>query len=53
MCVLSNCPDSLCPIGTYQVSPLVIEIDIPTYKENELPEKLLSIKAIKPGSRNL
>ena len=30
-----------------------IEIDIPTYKENELPEKLLSIKAIKPGSRNL
>ena len=30
-----------------------IEIDIPTYKENELPENLLSIKAIKPGSRNL
>ena len=30
-----------------------VELDIPTYTENNLPEKLLSIKAIKPGSRNI
>ena len=30
-----------------------IEINIPTYNHNELPEHLKKIKAIKPGSRNL
>jgi len=30
-----------------------IEISIPTYKEEELPENLKSIPAAKPGSRNL
>ena len=30
-----------------------IEINIPTYNKNELPEHLKKIKAIKPGSRNL
>ena len=30
-----------------------IEINIPTYNQNELPEHLKKIKAIKPGSRNL
>ena len=30
-----------------------IEINITTYKENELPESLISIPAIKPGSREL
>ncbi len=30
-----------------------IEINIPTYKENALPENLISIPAIKPGSREL
>jgi len=30
-----------------------IEINIPTYKENELPENLISLPAIKPGSREL
>ncbi|NBN88270.1 MAG: orotate phosphoribosyltransferase, partial [Proteobacteria bacterium] len=25
----------------------------PTYRENEIPDKLKSIPAIKPGSRNL
>jgi orotate phosphoribosyltransferase len=30
-----------------------IEIKIPTYKDNELPENLISLPAIKPGSRNL
>ena len=30
-----------------------IEINIPTYEKNNLPETLLSIKAIKPGSRGI
>ena len=30
-----------------------VQINIPTYKENELPENLKSIYAIKPGSRDL
>ena len=30
-----------------------VEINIPTYKENELPDSLISIPAVKPGSRNL
>ena len=30
-----------------------LEIDIPTYNENNLPESLLKIKATKPGSRGI
>ena len=30
-----------------------IELDIPTYTKDNLPKSLSSIKAIKPGSRNL
>ncbi len=30
-----------------------VDIEIPTYNKNNLPENLLSIKAIKPGSRGL
>ena len=30
-----------------------VKIDIPTYEEKNLPDNLKSIKAIKPGSRNL
>ena len=30
-----------------------IKLDIPTYSENDLPDDLSAIKAIKPGSRNL
>ena len=30
-----------------------VEIDIPTYKKEELPKHLNDIKAVKPGSRNL
>ena len=30
-----------------------IELNIPTYTENDLPKNLSAIKAIKPGSRNL
>ncbi len=30
-----------------------IKLDIPTYTKDDLPEELSSIKAIKPGSRNL
>ena len=30
----------------------LIKLDIKTFKENELPEKLKKIKPIKPGSRN-
>jgi orotate phosphoribosyltransferase len=30
-----------------------IELNIPTYKENDLPENLISLSAIKPGSRKL
>ena len=30
-----------------------IELDIPTYKKDNLPKELLSIEAVKPGSRNL
>tara|TARA_X000000368_G_C22749550_1_gene587713 strand:- start:139 stop:720 length:582 start_codon:yes stop_codon:yes gene_type:complete len=30
-----------------------IELNIPTYSEENLPNNLLSIKAVKPGSRNL
>ncbi|MDC0450039.1 orotate phosphoribosyltransferase [Pelagibacteraceae bacterium] len=30
-----------------------VQIDIPSYKEDELPKNLISIPAIKPGSRDL
>ena len=30
-----------------------IELNIPTYKKDNLPEELLSMVAVKPGSRNL
>ena len=30
-----------------------IQLNIPTYQKNNLPKELLSIKPIKPGSRNL
>ena len=30
-----------------------LELSIPTYTKDNLPDKLLTIKAIKPGSRNL
>ena len=30
-----------------------IELNIPTYHKDNLPKELLSIKAVKPGSRNL
>ena len=30
-----------------------VKIDIPTYTEKDLPKNLLTLKAIKPGSRNL
>ena len=30
-----------------------VKIDIPTYTENDLPKNLLTLKAVKPGSRNL
>ena len=30
-----------------------IELNIPTYKKDDLPKELLSIEAVKPGSRNL
>jgi len=30
-----------------------VELDIPTYNKDNLPKELLSIKAVKPGSRNL
>ena len=30
-----------------------IELDIPTYDKDKLPKDLSSIKAVKPGSRNL
>ena len=30
-----------------------VNLDIPTYKKDELPKELLSIPPIKPGSRNL
>ena len=30
-----------------------VKLNIPTYKNDNLPKSLASIKAIKPGSRNL
>ena len=30
-----------------------VKLNIPTYKEDNLPKELLTIKAVKPGSRNL
>ena len=30
-----------------------IKLDIPTFKENEIPSELKEIEAVKPGSRNL
>ena len=30
-----------------------VKLDIPTYKKDNLPKELISIKPIKPGSRNL
>jgi orotate phosphoribosyltransferase len=30
-----------------------VELNIPTYQEDKLPKKLLSIPAVKPGSRNI
>jgi len=31
----------------------LLKLDVPSYKENELPEELAAIPAIKPGSRGL
>ena len=30
-----------------------VDLDIPTYSKDNIPDELSSIKAIKPGSRNL
>ena len=30
-----------------------IELDIPTYSKENLPKELITLKAVKPGSRNL
>ena len=30
-----------------------VELNIPTYTKDNLPKELLSIEAVKPGSRNL
>ena len=30
-----------------------VQLNIPTYNKNNLPKELLSIKPVKPGSRNL
>jgi len=30
-----------------------VQLNIPTYKEDNLPKELLSLEAVKPGSRNL
>ena len=30
-----------------------VELNIPTYRKENLPKELLSIEAVKPGSRNL
>ena len=30
-----------------------VKLDIPTFKKDNLPERLKSIKAVKPGSRDL
>jgi orotate phosphoribosyltransferase len=30
-----------------------VELDIPTFSKNNIPQELLSIKPVKPGSRNL
>ena len=30
-----------------------VKLNIPTYSENNLPNDLLALKAVKPGSRNL
>ena len=30
-----------------------VELNIPTYNQNNIPDDLLSITAVKPGSRNL
>ena len=30
-----------------------VELNIPTYQKDNLPKELLSIEAVKPGSRNL
>ena len=30
-----------------------VNLNIPTYNKDNLPKDLLSIKAVKPGSRNL
>ena len=30
-----------------------VELNIPTYHKDNLPKDLLSIEAVKPGSRNL
>ena len=30
-----------------------VELNIPTYNKDNLPKELLSIEAVKPGSRNL
>ena len=42
--------------GNSQIKKKIVsqlEINIPTYKENNLPDNLLSIKPTKPGSRGL
>ena len=49
-CLIDRSNDTS-PINEKIVSQ--IKLDIPTYKKENLPESLSSIKAIKPGSRNL
>ena len=41
--------------GKSKINEIVsqISIDIPTYKESEIPNDLKKIKAVKPGSRNI
>ena len=49
-CLIDRSNDTS-PINEKIVSQ--IKLDIPTYKKENLPESLSSIKAIKPGRRNL
>jgi orotate phosphoribosyltransferase len=42
--------------GKSEISKKIIsqvELNIPTYQKDKLPKELLSIEAVKPGSRNL
>ena len=49
-CIIDRSNDKL-PIKEKIVSQ--VKLDIPTYNEKNLPKSLSSIKAVKPGSRNL